>query len=63
MIRQGPERQEVFMWRSIGLRLRRAGDPDWAIFEAKEACFLKGVRLGLDGLRPRTPAVYQRKAS
>eukprot|EP00973_Karenia_brevis_P010898 1475959-Karenia_brevis.AAC.1 len=60
-IRQEPEMQEVFMWRSIGLHLRLAGDPDWAIFAAKEACFLRGVRLGLDGLMPRTPAVYQRK--
>eukprot|EP00973_Karenia_brevis_P056741 7896129-Karenia_brevis.AAC.1 len=61
LIRQEPEGQEAFMWRSIGLHLRLSGDPDWAIFAAKEACFLRGVRLGLDGLMPRTPAVYQRK--
>eukprot|EP00973_Karenia_brevis_P042484 5881163-Karenia_brevis.AAC.1 len=58
LIRREPEMQEVLMWRSIGLHLRLSGDPDWAISAAKEACFLRGVRLGLDGLMP---AVYQRK--
>eukprot|EP00973_Karenia_brevis_P012442 1689174-Karenia_brevis.AAC.1 len=44
LIRQEPEAQDAFMWRSIGVHLR-----------------LSGVRLGLDGLMPRTPAVYQHK--
>eukprot|EP00973_Karenia_brevis_P036488 5031651-Karenia_brevis.AAC.1 len=61
LFRQKPEPQEVFMGRFIGLHLRLSGDSDWVIFAAKEACLSKGVRLGLDGLMPGTPAVYQHK--